>query len=237
VISFVIPAFNEERLLGRTVQAIHTAGGDLGEPYEVVVADDASIDRTAAVATEHGARVVRVQYRQIAATRNAGARAAGGDYLIFVDADTVVSRGAVRGAVAAMVAGAIGGGAAVQFDEPVPAYARVLLSLLVRAFRRARLAGGCFLFCTRSAFEAVGGFDERLFGSEEVTMSRALARQGQFVLLRDHVVTSGRKLRAYRPWEIMGVFVGLFLRGRRAARDRSGMELWYGERRPDPIDT
>jgi hypothetical protein len=38
------------------------------------------------------------------------------------------------------------------------------------------LAGGCFLFCTRAAFDAVGGFDETLFAAEEGVMSRRLAR-------------------------------------------------------------
>jgi glycosyltransferase involved in cell wall biosynthesis len=236
VVSFVIPAFNEERLLGRTIQAIHAAAKVVNEAYEVVVADDASTDRTAAVASANGARVVRVEFRQIAATRNAGARAASGDLLIFVDADTIVSPAAVLRAVAAMAAGAAGGGASVRFDDPVPVYARIMLFVLAQAFRRARLAGGCFLFCTRRAFEAAGGFDEALFGSEEVTMSRALQRQGPFVILKDHVITSGRKVRAYRAGELAKVFMRLMLRGPRSVRDRSGFDLWYRERRPDPID-
>jgi glycosyltransferase involved in cell wall biosynthesis len=237
VISFVIPAFNEERLLGRTVEAIHTSATALGEAYEVVVVDDASTDRTGGLALEHGARLIRVDRRQIAAARNAGARAARGEFLIFVDADTIVSPAAVREAVAAMAAGAAGGGAMVRFDEPVPVYARIFLALLVVAFRHARLAGGCFLFCTRRAFEATGGFDESLFGSEEVTMSRALKRQGRFVIVSDPVITSGRKVRAYRARELAKVMACLAVRGPRSVRDRSGMDLWYGKRRPDPVDT
>src|SRR5262245_58908955 len=85
VISFVIPAYNEESLLGRTLDAVSDAAGALGRPFEVVVVDDASTDRTAAVARGLGARVVPVNHRQIAATRNAGAREAAGQMLIFVD--------------------------------------------------------------------------------------------------------------------------------------------------------
>jgi glycosyltransferase involved in cell wall biosynthesis len=235
MISFVIPAYNEERLLGAALGAIHQAAWAVGEPYEVVVADDASTDRTAAVAGEHGARVVRVAHRQIAATRNAGARAAKGDFLIFVDADTLVNEAVVRGAVAALRGGAAGGGAAVRFDGWVPPYARLLLPALVWCFRVARLACGCFLFCSRQAFEAAGGFDETLYGAEELAMSRALGRQGRFVVLRDAVTTSGRKLRAYSGWEILSATGRLALRGRKSVRDRHGMELWYGERREDPL--
>ena len=75
-ISFIIPAYNEERLLGQTLSAIDQAARALGEPVEVIVVDDASTDRTAAIAQEHWARVVSVKCRQIAATRNAGAREA-----------------------------------------------------------------------------------------------------------------------------------------------------------------
>ena len=90
-ISFIIPAYDEERLLGRTLQAIDRAAQGLGEPIEVIVVDDGSTDRTAAIARENGARVVSVRCRQIAATRNAGAREANADLLVFVDADTLVT--------------------------------------------------------------------------------------------------------------------------------------------------
>lgn len=116
-ISVIIPAFNEEELLGRTLSAIAQVAQALGEPFDVIVVDDASTDRTAPVARERGARVVSVSCRQIAATRNAGARAAAGDVFIFVDADTIVSEAAVRAAIAATRDGAVGGGCAFRFDD------------------------------------------------------------------------------------------------------------------------
>jgi glycosyltransferase involved in cell wall biosynthesis len=234
MISFVIPAYNEELFLGCTLRALNAAGQGLGEPFEVVVADDASTDRTAAVAREYGARVVSVNHRQIAATRNSGAREATGELLIFVDADTVVTAAAVRGAVKALRAGAVGGGCAVRFDDRLPLYARLLAAPTRSLYHALGLAAGCFLFCTRDAFAATGGFDERLFGSEELTMSRALHRQGRFVVLREYVTTSGRKLRAYSAREILGTLARLALAGPKSVRQRQGMELWYGERRADP---
>lgn len=233
MISFVVPAYNEEQLLGRTLAALNDAGRALGEPFEVVVADDASSDRTAEVAREHGARVVPVTNRQIAATRNAGARVATGALLIFVDADTVVTVDAVRAAVAAMRRGVAGGGCAFRFDGRLPLYGRVMQAVAVPLYRMLRLASGCFLFCTREAFEAVGGFDETLFGAEEAAMSRALRRHGRFVVLREFVTTSGRKLRAYSAREIIGLLARLALTGPRSLRRREGLAVWYGERRPD----
>lgn len=226
MISFVIPAHNEASLIGRTISALHESARAMGEPCEVIVADDASTDRTGAIAREHGARVVAVSFRRIAATRNAGAREATGELLFFVDADTVVPARALRAAVQALRSGPAGGGAAVRFDGPVPLYAavleRVVLPVLLPLLK---MAPGCFLFCTRRAYLAVGGFDESLAWSEEVAFGNQLKRQGRFVILRERVVTSGRKVRAHSAWEMLKV-------GARLARgQREGLDYWYGPRR------
>jgi glycosyltransferase involved in cell wall biosynthesis len=235
LISFIVPAYNEERLLGATLDALQVAGRAVGERYELVVVDDASTDRTALIAQRHGAVLVSVAHRQIAATRNSGAREAQGELFIFVDADTIVNEAVVRAAVEAWRDGAVGGGAAVAFDGAVPLYVRLLMPVLVRLFRAARLAAGCFLFCSRSAFVAVGGFDEAFYGAEELVMSRALRRRGKFVVLRQAVTTSGRKLRTHSGGEMLMVMGRLALRGPKAVKQRQGMELWYAERRDEPL--
>ena len=154
--------------------------------------------------------------------------------LVFVDADTVVSEAAVRAAIAVMRGGAVGGGCAFRFDGRLPPFGRVLAAVVVPLYRAVGLASGCFLFCTRDAFRAVGGFDETLFGAEEAAMSRALRRQGRFVILRESVTTSGRKLRAHSGLEILGILLRLALAGPKAVRQRDSLDIWYGERRADP---
>jgi hypothetical protein len=71
--TYIIPAHNEELLIGRTISALQTAAGAVNEAYEIIVVDDASTDSTTTVAERSGARVVAVNYRQISAARNAGA--------------------------------------------------------------------------------------------------------------------------------------------------------------------
>lgn len=236
VLSFVIPAHNEEPNVGATVASVQRAGRALGVPFEVVVVDDASTDETAAVARAAGARVVPASVRQIARSRNAGAAAAEGEHLIFVDADTVVTDEVVRAAHAALLAGAVGGGSAVRFDDPIPRYGRLFLWLGMPASRLAKVAFGCFVYCRRDAFEAIGGFDTELFAGEEIEFSRALKRlrRGPFVCLREAVITSGRKLRTYSAWQLLTALFRLFVLGRRGVRRREGLELWYGPRKPDP---
>jgi len=235
-LSFIVPAYNEERGLGATLDAIRQAASVTGEPYEVIVVDDASTDQTSAVAASHGATVIRVAHRQIAASRNAGARAAAGDLLFFVDADTTVNANILRSAIEAVRNGAVGGGAAVAFDGPIPLYARLLLQLLILTFRMNRLAAGCFVFCRRGPFLAVGGFNEAYYCAEEVALSRALGQQGRFVVLRESVTTSARKFRTYSTRELLTSMFRIALQGPKAMQRREGLELWYGERRIEPPD-
>ena len=233
MISFIVPAYNEAQCLAETLDALHQTGRALGEAYEIVVANDGSTDPTAAIAADKGATVVGVNHRQIAATRNSGANASIGEWLIFVDADTVVNPAVVQSALDAMRQGAVGGGAGLRFDEPVPWFARFFLAVIVRVFRATGIATGCYLFCTRTAFHAVGGFDEKYYGAEEIVMSRALKRQGKFVILKQTVTTSARKLRTYSAGETLNFMVKMALRGTKALKQREGMEFWSAERRKD----
>ncbi len=234
LISFVIPAWNEESVLGPTLEALAVAARRLDLPSEVIVADDSSTDRTAEIARQHGARVVSVQHRQISATRNAGAREARGDLLIFIDADTIVTPQVVCAAVEAVRTGAVGGGCAIRYSGRLPAYLRVFIPIEVWFAQKMRMAFGCFLFCTREAFDAVGGFDPTIYATEEVTMSLALHRQGRFVCLRECVSTSGRKLRTHSTAEWFIQIYRITFARQRYIRDRAAMGVWYGERRPDP---
>ncbi len=234
MISFIVPAYNEEPLIGRTLASIHVAAREAGESYEVIVVDDGSTDRTAQVADEYGARVVRVECRQIAGTRNAGARESAGEILIFVDADTTITPPTLRATLAALDGGAVAGGASLRLDGEIPWHGRLLLWLVRAGMRVGRLAAGCYVFCTRPAFDAAGGFDERLFATEEIALSRALARHGRVVILRETVVSSGRKLRTHSGWEILQVMSAVARQGPKALQSREQLGLWYGRRRTDP---
>lgn len=227
-VSIIIPAHNEERLLPHTLAALQAAIERLVQPFEIIVVNDASTDRTAQIARAHGVRVLDVDLRQISAVRNAGARVATGDVLVFVDADTLVPRATLRMALGALRNGAVGGGAQVQFEriswfqhQFARAFASLWLSLM-------RLAAGCFIFVRREAFEAVGGFDERYFIGEELFLSRALKKRGHFVMLGSPVLTSSRKLETAPTCQLLALTVRLLRQGPPAWQRREGLELWYG---------
>src|SRR6058998_405828 len=127
MISFIVPAYNEELELLSTITAIRVAASRANQPHEIIVVDDASTDATPEIGAQAGAGVISIDRRQIAAARNAGARAAQGQYLFFVDADTRINRAHVIDAIAAMDAGYAGGSARVAMDGFVPMWGRVLL--------------------------------------------------------------------------------------------------------------
>jgi len=231
--SFIIPAHDEAREIRGTLDALRAATTALSLEHEVVVVADACSDDTAALARAGGARVLEVDHRHIAATRNSGARHATGACLVFVDADTRVDATLLRAAMTALHGGAAGGGALVRLSGPTTAYQRIAVRLLGWVFRVSGIAPGCFIFCTRDAFHSAGGFDERYFAGEDVAMSRALARQGRFVVLRESVSTSARKLRTFTVREHLRLLLQFALRGRRVLHSRQHLHLWYAGRRPD----
>ena len=231
MISLIVPAHNEEFELSSTLAAIHLAASSAAQQYEIVVVDDASTDATPEIAAQAGAKVVRINRRQIAAARNAGARAAQGEYLFFVDADTRINRAHVIDAIAAMDAGYAGGSARVAMDGFVPMWGRVLLRGFSGLYFGLNLGAGAFLFTTRRNFEAIGGFDEQYFVGEEVYFSLELRKLGRFKVLREPIVTSGRKLRMYPAKQFLCNFLRVVVAGPRGARSRAKLRLWYDGKR------
>jgi glycosyltransferase involved in cell wall biosynthesis len=225
-ISFVVPAYNEEAVIGPTLDALRAAGGAVGEPFEIIVVDDGSTDSTAEIATAAGARVVPVHVRHIAAARNAGGRVATGDMLVFVDADTILPAEVLRKAVAEIRGGAIGGGAGVRQDTDEPRWGARSFRIVSWVLRIAGWAAGCFVYVRRDAFDRVGGFDERYFASEEIHFSRAVKKRGRFVILRDDVISSGRKARMFGKRKMVWQFVRAIWPG--TLRERRHLDVWYG---------
>lgn len=240
LLSVVVPAYNEEKLLGGTLAAIvHglAAAGFAPDDWELRVTDNASTDATAAIAAAAGAVVVHEPRRQIARARNAGAAQAGGRWLLFVDADTRPSAGLLRATRALMApAGCCGAGALIS---PAGAGAGVRLGIgcwnLVS--RTLRLACGAYVLCRSDAFRAIGGFSEALYAAEELDLSWRLHRWGRahalrFVIIRDPPLdTSLRKLELYSARELAGMALRGLLHPHRALRDPRYLDHWYDGRR------
>ena len=233
-LSFIVPAHNEELELPGALSAIRRAADTAGRRFEIIVVNDSSTDRTVSIARQYGARVVSICCRHIAATRNAGARASRGEILFFVDADTRIAPGHVRGAILALEKGYAGGSARLRFDCAVPLWAQLFFQVFSTLYFAANLGAGAFFFTTRQNFFAAGGFDEQFFAGEETFLSMALKKFGRFQILKQPVITSGRKVRTHSPESVLKTWLAIFFAGRRALRSRAKLDLWYDGKREQP---
>ncbi len=234
-LSVVVPAFNEEKLLGATLRCIRAGlhGFDQnGWATELVVCDNNSTDRTARIAQAAGARVVCEPVNQISRARNAGAAAATGDWLLFVDADCTPSKELFEDLRFEIEKGdCIGGGCTVLLPSP-RADVRMWVALWNGISRALSWAAGSFLFCSARAFRELGGFSEELYAAEEIDLSRRLKRAGRMVILHRHpLVTSGRKAELYRAREHVAFMLRFVLTGGRSLRRRESCAIWYDGRR------
>jgi glycosyltransferase involved in cell wall biosynthesis len=236
-LSVVIPAYNEEKLLAATLECIQKATASLhGCETELIVCDNNSTDRTGEIARQHGAKVVFEPVNQISRARNAGAAAASGDWLVFVDADSHPSPGLLREVLEATKGEVIGGGSTVAGDDPL-LLMRVPVAVWNAISRTARWAAGSFIFCETRAFRAIGGFSEELYASEEIDFSIRLKRLARaegrrFEILHRHPLrTSARKAKLYSPWELSATMLRSVFTGGRNLKDKEKCFLWYDGRR------
>jgi glycosyltransferase involved in cell wall biosynthesis len=233
-----VPAFNEERLLPAALKSILGAARAFdGLPWELVVCDNNSTDRTAEIARAAGAIVVFEPHNQISRARNRGASMAAGEWIVFVDADSTPSRELFADLRAAIESGRVlGGGATIAVEDDTWAV-RAALGLWNALSRGLRWAAGAFVYCEAAAFRRVGGFSEELYASEELDLSRKLKRlakqQGrEFRILSAHpLLTSNRKMHLYGWRELLPVFGRFLLHPRRMLRSAKDCSPWYDGRR------
>lgn len=239
-ISILVPAFNEEKLLPAVLQSIQAASQsflNLGWETELIVCDNNSTDHTAELARVGGARVVFEPVNQIGRARNTAAKAALGDWLLFIDADSYPSAELFADMAVQIQSGrCLAGGACLRIEgqSSVGRRGAKLWNHISRSMRY--MAGSC-IFCEASAFREVGGFDEKLFASEEIDLSRKLKklarqRRQQIVILDRHpLLTSARKLHLYTWREHLGFILKTVLTGKRNLQRRENCPTWYDGRR------
>lgn len=227
-ISFVIPARNEERLLASTIQSIVEAVAACEVTSEVIVSNDASEDTTAEIARDCGASVVDVELHNIGAVRNAGAEIARGEIIFFLDADTQLPATTLKAVLSAVEEGAVGGGCYVEFDDNITWFQRNLSHVFLAYWQKyGGWAAGCSIYVLREVFEQVGGFDVEQFAAEERYLSEAIRKQGKFVIVKEPVITSARKLRIFSTWHLIKVAAHAMIVKRWNLKDRSGLEVLY----------
>ena len=91
VISVVIPALNEEKFLPTCLKSLEKQ--EFKKPFEIIVVDNGSEDKTVTVAKSFGVRIISEPHRGLPLARQRGLEAAKGEIVAFVDADSTVDKG------------------------------------------------------------------------------------------------------------------------------------------------
>jgi rSAM/selenodomain-associated transferase 2 len=187
LVSIIIPTYNEAASIAATLDVVAQLAGD----FEVLVVDGGSQDRTRELAEELGVAVLQAM-RGRGPQLHAGARAARGDILWFLHADTRPPRQAVARILDAVRRqDVVGGNFQLRFDGPTMP-ARFMTWFYAHIGRFGLCYGDSGLFVRRDVYDAVGGF--RAFPLfEDLDLVSRLAQVGRFRRLRTEVVTSSRR--------------------------------------------
>ncbi|MBN1788547.1 MAG: glycosyltransferase [Sedimentisphaerales bacterium] len=228
--SIIIPAYNEELLLADTLKSAQDAQKALSNfTGEIIVVDNNSTDQTSQIAKSFDVKVVFEPINQISRARNCGAKAAAGQYFIFLDADTLLSAQLLKTAIKLLESGKIVGGGTV-LDHSIAKQQKIkrLVQLwnFISKFRK--LAAGSFMFCLRQAWVDIGGFDQSAYVAEELILSKQLKKWGKkrgmtFRILDIPVVTSFRKFYHFNYFTIVtSLAFGLLVK-----KNKDKCRIWY----------
>jgi glycosyltransferase involved in cell wall biosynthesis len=208
------------------------------DSIEVIVADNASTDRTAEIASARGCRVVPVEKRVIAAVRNGGAREARGQILAFLDADSQMHPETFNAIDRALETGCVVGGATgVRMERMSLGIAMTYLLFLPMVWLTKMDTG--VVFCRREDFETLGGYCEELKFAEDVRFLldlRRLGRRRREKLTRVRsvkAVASTRKFDRFGDWHYLTRLSRVafcFLFSYRAGQEYA-QAYWYGDER------
>ena len=239
-LSVIIPAFNEEKYIERCVgsiaRALEVHAARLAD-MEIIVTDNNSSDATAEVARRGGAEVVFEPVNHISRARNAGARVATGDWLLFIDADCELHADTLADMLDHVDRGGCAGGGCDVVVDRAPVLGRLIVFVARKIMKLTKNASGAFLFCRADAFREVGGFTEKVYAAEEIFMSKALKRWAaprglEFVLLtRKPLLTSGRKFYVYGYWDFLKILVYGLVSRKRTLGNKDRLGYFYDGRR------
>lgn len=194
-LSAVIPVLNEIEDLPETVQRLQA----IPEIREIIVVDGGSDDGTPALAERMGCRVLRAprgRGRQLAT----GAAAAVGEVIVFVHADTWLSRDAGAAILRCLRDPlVVGGGLWKRFRKPPLVMRGSRFRCWLRLWWSGRVLGDQALFVRRAVLEAVGGVPDQPL-MEEIELCRRLRKVGRLTLAGAAVIASERRFRRYGVW-------------------------------------
>jgi peptidoglycan-N-acetylglucosamine deacetylase len=210
MISVVVPAFNEEKLIKESLESLQKQ--DFQGGYEIIVVDNGSRDNTAQIARNMGIKVISCPEKGVSYARQAGAEAAGGEIIVQADADTVypvwwltrIAAQFKRHHRAVAVAGTF------IYKEPpwwagFEYFLRVFFGTLSSlVFGRPLVISGANFAFYKKDFLQIGGYEHHAYSSDQINIATRLSSQGKVIFDgRLYCATSDRSVQ--KP--VLSIFV------------------------------
>lgn len=213
--SVIIPAHNEEKYIGKCLEAIRSAAEAAApDKVQIIVVANRCTDKTADIAESYGAKVLINDDKCISSIRNSGVKAAEGNIIVTIDADSIMTEGSLKEIKEMLESGKyIGGGTRSKFERMSVGIffsaiyiAANIMPVMIR--NKATLSGGMF-WLYKKDFDTVGGFDEQFVSLEDLDFAARLNKLGVSrgqkygTLKRSYIVTSSRKFDEFGDWYLI----------------------------------
>jgi GT2 family glycosyltransferase len=235
-LSVIIPAWNEEKYIGRTIDSLKRAAAvyqrERTATAEIIVVDNNSADDTGELARERGVHVVVEPVNNIGKARNAGAKLARGKYLAFCDADNEVTENLLVLIHDHLENPRIAGGG--TWIEPAKRNAKInFFYFLWGIYVRTSGVGVGMMHCRKEDFDGVGGFDETIYAAEDVQLAYDLKKIGKprgqrFELIKKGwIITSTRKIDQTPLLTMIAKLIGFGFGLQKKIRSKEYCEHWY----------
>lgn len=215
-VSVVIPAYNEEKYIEDCVSSVQNQ--DVDFPYEIIVVNNASTDRTEEIARRLNIIVVNEPKKGLAYARQAGLDSAHGELLIYIDADTRFTKGWLRSIVVYLDAHKDVSCASCRFyfydgrfidnlgNFLVQRFIFPLMNVLLRMFNKPDIIVGLVMAMRTHSLRNVGINKAFVFFGEDIEMARRLSLEGKVRYLHHiYVLASARR------YQERGIFKTIFL--------------------------
>lgn len=210
--SIIIPARNEEKLIGKCLDSIKVASAPYPGEVETIVSINRCTDRTEEIARSYSAKIVHTDAKNLAKIRNTAAAIATGEIIVTIDADCWMAPNLLTEIDSALLTGKyIGGGVNMKPDRisiGLIASTIALFFTLGLVMLYHRISGGSF-WCYRQDFEAIHGFDESYFSSEDLDFAKRLKAYGKTqhkkfkTLWKTYIIASSRKGEVFGDWYLL----------------------------------
>ncbi len=192
MISIIIPVYNEEKTIEKTLSSLIKETG-----VEVIVVDGGSTDSTVSCICNYPVTVIK-EKKNRALQMNAGAREAKGDVLLFLHADCILEEGAIGAIRDSVSSGFVGGCLRQVINSPGFIYRMIEASGDIRAKVSRIFYGDQAIFVRKDIFSKLNGYDDvSLF--DDVLFSKKLRRAGKTCVLDKKVYASNRR------WQKQGI--------------------------------